>query len=65
MRQSGGFFTYQYQQLVLIVKGGTMVVFIIAVTVTVTVIVLDAWVLLKCRELSDNITKEYKDGKGA
>lgn len=42
-----------------------MVVFIIAVTVTVTVIVLDAWVLLKCRELSDNITKEYKDGKGA
>ena len=40
-----------------------MVVFIIAVVVTA--IVLDAWVLLKCRELNDIITKEYKDGKDA
>ena len=40
-----------------------MVVFIIAVTITA--IALDVWVMLKCRELNDIITKEYKDGKNA
>ena len=61
--QSGGVFTYQHQLLVLIAKGGTMVIFIIAVTITA--IALDVWVMLKCRELNDIITKEYKDGKDA